>query len=313
MTRETIAAYSDSGRETPERQDFQNADAVVGVGDYSETVQRPDREMGDVLGEATAHQIFEQELAYLEGAGVEAYLVPGNQDDMEDEGFRGAIDETSNVSFLEYDAVHVGEDLVVVAGGSYAHPELPIYADDFEREIGLPATSSLDVSEYEDVNELMEDVIAEEEEMLPTSVGDALQDDNLADLVSPESRQIIGRRAAIEQRVQHINSILDGVDSSKNIVFAHHGVPNGADINNYDLDLIRNPGTHVDGKNYGSLVSRQVVEQNPNKLDAGVFGHFENQGGRSEINGVPVFNVAKEWTDLTFTEDGLVDTEHQQL
>jgi len=187
-----------------------------------------------------------------------------------------------------------------VAGGSGTSGCAYDYIDDFEREIGLPAASSLDSSDYEDPRFLMNDMMREEEEMLPGSVGEALQDENLADLVSPEARQVFARKLNLENRVNAVNSMIQDIDCSKNILFAHHGVPNGADLEDYDLDLIQNPGTHVHNKNYGSLEPRRVIEENPESIDAVVGGHFEGQSGQAEIQGVPVFNVAKRWQDLEF-------------
>ena len=73
-------------------------------------------------------------------------------------------------------------------------------------------------------------------------------------------------------------------DSESDIVFLSHNAPNGT-----ELDMIDNPDSPKDGRHYGSLIVRELLEEKSPKFN--VAGHMHESEGLDTVYGVRCLNT----------------------
>lgn len=73
-------------------------------------------------------------------------------------------------------------------------------------------------------------------------------------------------------------------DPETETVFLSHNAPNGT-----DLDMIDNPDSPKDGRHYGSLILREILEEESPSLN--IAGHMHESEGLETVSGVKCLNT----------------------
>jgi len=101
----------------------------------------------------------------------------------------------------------------------------------------------------------------------------------------PGKEEMEDLRKEYKDKLRELRSIFD--EAEKPVIFLSHNTPNQT-----KLDQIRNPNSPADGRHYGSLVVKNLIEEKTPLLS--IAGHIHEGYGRENVSGTEAINAGLE-------------------